>query len=300
MAKDSPGPGRRRPVKARMTGPGGSGSEEEVEYLFKCRSMAAGVGYAVLLCGLAVGAFWLGAQTDTALGVGSAVAVAEEGMPAVADRANTIDGNTVGEVLINGQVVIRMRTSAGGFTAPERAMIIAQRIQDWVAGQYSPYDLAVREGAYDGAELRAAGDLIVDVNPAEASALGSTSMGLAEAWKANIQIALGVEPAPAVGTQIVGDGGTGTSATGGTTPPPPPVRYDDKIVPILSVGGSTAIGMARVNGPEDMVRNVVACTQLELTFRKVLEIDVYVPVTTKGGLDRVQEVGVTGLLDIEI
>jgi len=285
-------------VNACMKGPATGGSDEEVEHLFKCRSMAAGVGYAVLLCALAVGAFWLGARADSVLGTGAAVAVAADSVPSVADRANTIDGNTVGEVLINGDVVIRMRTSAGGFSAPERAMIIAQRVQDWVAGPYSPYDLAVREGAAGGAELRAAGDLIVDVNPQEASALGSTAMGLAEAWQANIQIALGVEPAPVGGTQVVGDGGT--SATGGTVPPPPPVRYEDKNVPILSVGGSTKIGMARVNGPADMVGEVVACTQLELTFKKVLEIDVYVPVTTRGGLDRVQEVGVTGLLDIEI
>jgi hypothetical protein len=221
--------------------------------------------------------------------------------PPVADRANMIDGNTVGEVLIDGEVVIRMRTEAGGFSAPERAMIIAQRIQNWLSEPYSPYDLAVREGRYGAAELRAHGDLIVDVNPQEANALGSTAMGLANAWRANIQMALGVEPAP--GTPVV-DGGTGDTGTpaagddGGRQAPE--ISYGSKIVPILSVGGNTAIGGARVNGPDFKLDDVVACTQLEMRFQDFLEIDIYVPVKTRGGLDRVQQVGVTGLGDLEL
>jgi hypothetical protein len=234
----------------------------------------------------------------------------------VADRANTIDGNTVGEVLINGQVVIRMRTQAGGFTAPERAVIVAQRIQDWVAGAYSPYDLATREGTYGGVELRAAGTLIVDVNTAEAGALGSTATGLAQAWKANIQTALGVEPEPMdegddTAAELVDDDDAGTPAVGDdgqngdgedveTTERPEAVEYGSKIVPILSVGGNIAIGGARVNGPESKLDDVVACTQLEMSFKDFLEIDIYVPVKTRGGLDRVQQVGVTGLGDIEL
>lgn len=274
-----------------------SGSDEEVEYLFRWRSMVEVAGYAVLVCVLALGAFALGTHIDSALGVGPAVALAQGGSPTVADRANTINGNTVGEVLVNGDVVIRMRTSAGGFSAPERAMIIAQRIEDWVSGPFSPYDLAVREGAYGAAELRASGDLIVDVNPAEANALGSTAVGLANAWRSNIQMALGVEPQE--GTPLVGDG-TGTPAAGGGQQEPVEVAYGNKIVPILSVGGSTAIGGARVNGPESKLDDVVACTQLEMSFQDFLEIDIYVPVKTRGGLDRVQQVGVTGLGDLKL
>ncbi|MBD3293166.1 MAG: hypothetical protein GF393_09595 [Armatimonadia bacterium] len=270
--------------------------------MFRWRGIATVAGYVALAGVLALGAFWLGTSVDMALGFGPAVAAAQDGgTVTVADRANTIDGSTVGEVLMDGDVVIRMRTSAGGFSAPERAMIIAQRIQDWVSGQYSPYDLAVREGMNGAAELRAAGDLIVDVNPAEAGALGSTAMGLANAWRANIQMALGVEPAP--GTPVVGGGDTGTPATGddnGQQPPVQQVEYDSKIVPILSVGGSTAIGAARINGPKDKLGDVIACTQVEMTFQRFLEIDIYVPVKTRGGLDRVQQVGVTGLGDIEI
>jgi hypothetical protein len=265
--------------------------------------MATGAGYALLLCALAGAAFWLGAQADNAVGVGTSIAEAQGGgRPNVTDRANRINGQTVGEVLVNGQIVIRMRTSAGGFSAPERARIVAERIRNWVSDRFSPYDLAVRRGAGGAAELRAHGTLIVDVNPAEARALGSSAMGLAQAWQTNIQTAMGVTPS--VSTPVTGGGGgqVGSGAQGGGRDDYDwrNVRYEDKIVPILSIGGSTAIGMARVNGPQDRVRDVIACTQLEMRWRGVLEIDIYVPVRTRGGLDRVQQVGVTGLLDIEI
>ncbi len=262
------------------------------------------MGYAALAGALVVGAFWVGTRADLALGLSPSVVHAAEGDaaagPVVADRATEIDGQTVGEVLINGDPVIRMRTSAGGFTAPERAMIIGRRLQQWLSGPYSAYDLAVREGAYGGAELRAGGTLIVDVNEAEAAPLGSTPVGLANAWKDNIMIALGVEPpedVPGPATPATGED-MDTAATG--EEPVIAEDYDNKIVPILSVGGNTAIGGARVNGPESRVGDVIAVTQLETKFQDFLEIDIYVPVKTRGGLDRVQQVGVTALGDYQL
>jgi hypothetical protein len=275
-----------------------------VEQLSNWTKMLRGLGYAALAGALVVGAFWAGTRADLALGLSPSVVHAAEGDaaagPVVADRAAEIDGQTVGEVLINAEVVIRMRTSAGGFTAPERAMIIAGRMHQWLSGPYSPYDLAVREGAYGGAELRAAGELIVDVNEGEAAPLGSTPMGLANAWKDNVMMALGVEPSedvPGPATPVTGDD-TSTAATG--EQPAVVEDYDNKIVPILSLGGNTAIGGARVNGPESKVGDVVAVTQLEAKFKDFLEIDIYVPVKTSGGLDRVQQVGITALGDIEL
>lgn len=263
--------------------------------MFRWRSIAKLAAFGVLTGVLALAAFWAGTWVDMALGGAPAVALAQDGgRPTVADRANTVNGNTVGEVLVNDDIVIRMRTQAGGFTAPERATIVAQRIQNWLSGQYSPYDLAVRKGAYGAAELRAHGELIVDVNPAEASALGSTAMGLAEAWRSNIQIALGAEPM--AGTPVAGTPAAGTD--GGQ--PVEAIRYGNKIVPIVSVGDRIAIGGARVNGPEEKLDDVVACTQLETSFQDFLEIDIYVPVKTRGGLDRVQQVGVTGLGDLSL
>lgn len=252
-----------------------------------------------LALALAGGAFWLGAGAGGALGLTPSVAHAQGDSANVSVRQGSISGVSTGEVLINGTVVIRMRTAAGGFSAYERATIIGDRIRRWVDGPYSPWDLAVRRGAYGDAELRAAGNLIVTVNQTEAAALGSTTNGLAEAWRSNIMMALGVAREQITPSTPVAGGSAGgsTSEVAAWTPSEP---YSDKIVPILSVGGSTAIGAARINGPRSRVDQVVACTQLEMTFQRVLEIDVYVPVTTRGGLDRVQQVGVTALLDIEI
>lgn len=258
-----------------------------------------------VLAALAVGAFWVG----THAGAGPDVAYAQ-GSPNVAYRAATLNGQTVGEVLVNGQIVIRMRTSAGGMSPADRARIIADRIRAWVSGPYSPYDLAVRRGAYGAAELRAHGDLIVTVNPQEAEALGSSSMGLAQAWRDNVMMALGVAAADLPATGVSGGstgatgatGATGGSSAGGTWTPREP--YDDKVVPIISVLEGVRIGAARVNGPRSKIDQVNAVAQLETHFQDFLEIDIYVPITTNkpgpGGLDRVQEVGVTGLLDIRL
>jgi len=272
------------------------------------RSIATGMGYAALVLALAAGAFWLGARADLALGVAPPAAHADTGgeaaAPVVSDRAAVIDGRPVGEVLVNGAAVIRMRTEAGGFTAHERALIIADRIQRWLSGAYSSYDLAVREGAYDSAELRAAGQLIVTVNPEEADLLGSSAMGLAQAWHDNIMMALGVggeAPGPPVAGGETPPAGTEAAEGGEWTPTEP---YDDKIVPIISLLEGVKIGAARVNGPASKLETVEGVAQLETHFKNYLEIDIYVPITTDrpgpGGLDRVQQVGVTALGAIEL
>jgi len=267
--------------------------------LDRWKSIGRGVGYAALVLTLAGGAFWLGTHATA----GPSPAWAENGSPTVTDQAAQIGGRPVGEVLVNGTVVIRMRTASGGFTAHERATIVADRIRRWVAGPFSPYDLAVREGAYGDAELRAAGQLLVTANAEEAAALDSTAMGLAQAWRDNIMMALGAGPEmPPAGTGATGaTPGEGAAQSGTWTPSEP---YSDKIVPIISVLEGVKIGAARINGPESKVAQVQGVAQLETHFRNYLEIDVYVPITTDrpgpGGLDRVQEVGVTALGDLEV
>lgn len=264
-----------------------------------------GTCYGLLIGALAVAAFWAGTRADLVMGVSSSVAYADRHeTPRVTDRQSTVNGVTVGEVLINDAAVIRMRTSAGGFTAHERARIIAGRLQQWLAGPHSPDDISAREGRFGGAELRAAGRLIAHVNEAEAAEIGSTAMGLATAWHSNILSAMGVEPAvPVMADQPTGDPGTVTEVDPEqieevAAEPPQPEGYSDKIVPIFSLGRGARIGAARVNGPSDAVARVQGVTQLETRFRNFLVIDIYVPVTTEGGLDRVQRVGLTAIGDI--
>lgn len=268
----------------------------------KWRSFLRGACYVALVGVLAVGAFWAGTRAETVLGVTPSVAHAAEGVeraaPVISDRAAQVNGQAVGEVLIDDTVVIRMRTAAGGFSAHERAMIVANRLQRWLSEPHSAHDLSVRMGPYGGAEVRAAGQLIADVNEAEANAIGSTATGIANAWRNNIMMALGAEPAP-VATEV--------AETPETTDPAveepvaeEPEGFSDKIVPILSLGEGTRVGAARINGPRSKVNEVTAVTQLETSFRNYLEIDIYVPVKTEGGLDRVQQVGLTAVGDYRL
>ena len=63
------------------------------------------------------------------------------------------------------------------------------------------------------------------------------------------------------------------------------------------------LGVARVNGPTSQVHLAQAVAQLETHWKDFLEIDVYIPISTKvpgKTIDRVKGVGVTGLGDIEI
>ena len=262
--------------------------------------MLRGACWVAAVAVLAAGAFLAGTYADRMLGISTSVAHAQDA-PVVTDRAAMINRQTVGEVLVNDEVVIRMRTSAGGFTAPERATIIATRVHRWLSGPYTPLDLAIRSTADGGAEVRAAGDLIVGVNPAEAAAIGSTPAGLARAWRNNIWMALGVQPPAQVAAAPPAEMVTDPEEIQQVEPTPPaPEGYTDSIVPIFSIGRGTRIGAARVNGPRDAVARVQGVTQLETRFRGFLVIDIYVPVTTEGGLDRVQRVGLTAIGDLGI
>ena len=83
----------------------------------------------------------------------------------------------------------------------------------------------------------------------------------------------------------------------------PEEPYEDKYVPILSILRGVRVGVARVNGPRSKVAMTQAVGQLELKFRDVLDIEVYIPISTKEPgktLARVQSVGVTGLGDLKL
>lgn len=83
----------------------------------------------------------------------------------------------------------------------------------------------------------------------------------------------------------------------------PSERYEDKYVPIISLADGTRLGVARVNGPRSRVAFTDAVIRFSIKFMDVMDIDVYVPVSTRRPserLIRVQGVGVTGLGDIKL
>lgn len=260
------------------------------------RGLLRSAGTAVVLVGLVAMAFCAGALLRGVAGTTPDMAFADDGAATVSNRTAEVDGAQVGEVLINDDVVMRLRATVGGMAPGERAMIVAGRLQTWLA-EPAGYDLSVLEMEDGTAAISAGAVTIVTVVPGDAEPIDSTALDLANDWRNLIYIALGMEPAP------VEEPGTveGTVDESGEWVPSEP--YRDKIVPILSVLSGIRVGAARVNGPESRVRLVQAVAQVEGDFRGVLEIDVYVPISTRvpgSSLQRVQGVGVTALGDLRL
>jgi hypothetical protein len=79
--------------------------------------------------------------------------------------------------------------------------------------------------------------------------------------------------------------------------------YEDKIVPIVSLGSGKRIGGALVNGPETAVRQVQAVVQIEARLLSYFQVQLYVPISTQvpgRTLDRVQGVAVTAVGDLKL
>jgi len=194
----------------------------------------------------------------------------------VTAREVTVDGRQAGEVVVGDQVVIRIRTSAGGLTPNQRAQNVAQRIRG-VVGTSSAGSIAMRRvgGQY---VVMAGQTLLVTADPAEAQLNGMTRAGLANFWALRLSSALGVR-------------------SGDATP------VDQKIVPIISVGSGTRVGGALVAGASSRLHEVVAVAQIEGRFGNAVRVRALVPVSTTNvvsNIKRVPETAVIGLVDIKL
>lgn len=70
-----------------------------------------------------------------------------------------------------------------------------------------------------------------------------------------------------------------------------------KIVPIVSLGTpGVQIGFAQVTGPEKRVNDVKSVVQLDASFQRTARMMIFVPSSQFPGLNRVQGVAVTALL----
>jgi hypothetical protein len=222
--------------------------------------------------------------------MGAALA-GEEHVGLVSARPVTMNGTEMGEVLVNGIVAIRVRTTAGGTPPYRRAEIVAYRLNAMMADGANPADIrAARLRGY--ATVMLENTVLITVDREHADLNRTTPFDLAQVWAMELRNAFGVEDtAPP-------EQGEGSESKGVTWKPAEP--YKDKIVPILSLGRGKRVGAARVNGPQSKVRDVNAVAQLETDFKDFVEIEVYVPVSTEDfdkDLGRVQGVGVTGVGD---
>jgi len=211
-------------------------------------------------------------------------------------RARTADGKQEGEVLVDGKVSLRIRSSAGGYSAPTRAEQVAARLNE--ALDRGATWQSLRTGKSHGEVAVLAGnDLIVTADDFHARANGTTRYGLAKMWEANLARSLQSVP----GAPPVQQASAASAAS-------PAVDWSEggkKIVPILSVGTpGLRVGAAQVVGPKTQVEQVKAVAQLDLTFRDRFRIRAYVPVASLSvdKLRRVQgcsvwAVGEIGLLE---
>ena len=219
----------------------------------------------------------------------------------------TEGGVDKGQVLINGTAILTLQVESGGLSAYERAMIAANRLNlAFVAGD-KPEDFAAQ--VLQGTNcVVAKNQLIVTIEDGDAAPSGKDKAQVAEDWAAAIRTKMrdvlgqpqpGATPPPVTTTPAAGTGDTQpATTTGGTSPATaglPPEEIGQKIVPIISVGRGIQIGAAMVKGPKRRVDRVQAVAELEGKFRSFLQLEIYVPISTKTpgrSLDRVQGVGV--------
>lgn len=200
-----------------------------------------------------------------------------------AARTRTWGDGEEGEVLVNGAVVMRIRSAAGGYSATERAQAVAGRLNGALQAGVTWQDFRVTEINREMAVATVEDDLIITADRFHAQVNGTTPTLLARAWHSNLVQALGGETAP-------------------EAPVSPEVdweRQDDKIVPIFSIGTpGVSIGAARVVGPKVEVGKVKAVAQIEAEFKDVVRARIYVPVSAISlRPQRVQGVSVSALID---
>ena len=84
----------------------------------------------------------------------------------------------------------------------------------------------------------------------------------------------------------------------------PDKNFATKVVPILSAGNGAHIGAAQVMGKPDLVRKVQAVAQVEGDFLgREVRLRALIPISTKNpqrSIDRVEGVGVSGIIDIKL
>ncbi len=269
----------------------------------------SGTWATALILALAVAAaFGLGTVLRHVLPVEPTMAQADEtaaeeeydGPWAVAER-QIADNEERGAIRVGEEVVLEIQTVAGGLTGYERALIVSKRLNDALAAGVKPNQIhsAQTAGMY---VVQAGPTTLITVTNPEAERQNTSPAQLAALWAQSLARALGGEPGPpVVPTTTTTPGETETTPLETNWTPPEP--YKDKLVPIISVLQGVKVGVARVNGPTSKVDQVQAVAQLETDFRRVLMINIYVPISTEvpgQKLARVQGVGLTGVADIRI
>lgn len=253
----------------------------------------------LLLCAAVLAAFAAGWMIQTmTCAFGPAVATAQETGPPARVQEVRVSGLEAGRLMVGEREVATIAMPAGDFSGYERALIAADRINRSVAQGVPAGDFRARH-TRESVVQTAAGNNILTITPDDARASGTRPEALADTWAADLRQALKGAAAE-----------TPTAAPVVETVPSqeprqwqPPERYDDKYVPIISLLQGTRLGVARLNGPRSRITLTQAVVQFSIGFGDFVDIDIYVPVSTREparSISRVQGVGVTGLGDLRL
>jgi len=199
----------------------------------------------------------------------------------VTSHARTFSNREEGEVVLGDQVVIRVRSAAGGYSATQRADLMAGRMKGLLAQGAGSSDVTTgRQGGE--AVVLVKRQLVATADRFHADVNGTTPNRLAGTWRSNIRRALGGQTASA---------------------PPLEEPLSNKIVPILSGGNGLRVGVARVSGPAQQVGQVKAVAQLEDEYKNVARVRIWVPVSSEDilrNISRVNRVSVTAFADVRL
>ncbi|MHB8994627.1 MAG: hypothetical protein ACYC63_05185 [Armatimonadota bacterium] len=229
---------------------------------------------------------------------GPAIARAEEMGPQARVQEVRVAGLEAGQLIVGDREVATISMPAAGFSGYERALIVADRINRNIAQGSASSDFRAQRNSHPVIRTTG-GNNILTVTSDDARAAGVAPEALADRWAADLRQALGGAALEdqAAATPVA------SSQAPSSTQWRPSERYDDKYVPIISLLQGTRLGVARVNGPRSRVRLTQAVVQFSIDFGSFLEIDIYVPVSTREPgrtLSRIQGVGVTGLGDLRL
>lgn len=126
---------------------------------------------------------------------GPALAADESGCQPdpVTARLVEIDGQTAGEILVAGEVVLRIRAPLGTFSVEKRTDTVAARLSDAVVSGEMPYHYGL--DFCEGAVILTAGNAqLVTVDSVTAAQAGGTPFSTAVIWLKNLRRALGWDP----------------------------------------------------------------------------------------------------------
>jgi hypothetical protein len=107
----------------------------------------------------------------------------------ITSRETLLSGKKVGEVLVNGQVAIRVRTTFDGLPPLQRAEQAAARLKRALAAQFSPADIRVAK-SNDGVAVAIGDKVLCIADGPQAAMLKTTPDKLAQGWASALKKAL--------------------------------------------------------------------------------------------------------------